>query len=504
MSDQLQAEHGGDIEVQMTMSRIKHGGVWYLVEKASGAVYVDKSEGGQRAPSTRTTPITDFPHFIQHDLNIPFAVHTPATVNTFDAAKSDSPSIVVCGLVARGGSDSTGDTAKWNVDHMFVRQRVLSRQGMQASLEAAISDFGSRGEVDQERKKEAAEDAAKAAGKVALRFGVGHRVLANIGKYSAGVVIKLWDQGNPYRIRLDTGTEVWGPKDTNLYVRDEQEPVIKHPLRFKVGDEVLANTAAGRKFEPGRIKEVWDAGHPYRIALYKGSEVWCPKDSDEVIVLKSSDAAAELIKQGVVISDEQITLNKLQKQTKMFAQAEQLSFQSARIFLSLLKKRVNRNAMYAIEDEHDKESAGNDKWVQLMVYGNEELDAGRPVQHIMDYSEQYDRAEAKGGERPLKVSSRVIFEAGSESESASARHGDGKRKLAALPAPETHVVDISALETDGDEDGRLESIVEGLCSPQGSLSVSYSAAEMLRDLKEFIPSNKGQATTAEIMVKFGT
>ena len=50
-------------------------------------------------------------------------------------------------------------------------------------------------EVDQERKKEAAEDAAKAAGKVALRFGVGHRVLANIGKYSAGVVIKLWDQG---------------------------------------------------------------------------------------------------------------------------------------------------------------------------------------------------------------------------------------------------------------------------------------------------------------------
>lgn len=68
-------------------------------------------------------------------------------------------------------------------------------------------------------------------------------------------------QGNPYRIRLDTGTEVWGPKDTNLYVRDEQEPVIKHPLRFKVGDEVLANTAAGRKFEPGRIKEVWDVGY---------------------------------------------------------------------------------------------------------------------------------------------------------------------------------------------------------------------------------------------------
>ena len=30
MSDQLQAEHGGDIEVQMTMSRIKHGGVWYV------------------------------------------------------------------------------------------------------------------------------------------------------------------------------------------------------------------------------------------------------------------------------------------------------------------------------------------------------------------------------------------------------------------------------------------------------------------------------------------
>jgi hypothetical protein len=44
----------------------------------------------------------------------------------------------------------------------------------------------------------------------ALRFDVGTRVLAFRGRggFKPGVIIALWDEGNPYRIRLDSGMEV--------------------------------------------------------------------------------------------------------------------------------------------------------------------------------------------------------------------------------------------------------------------------------------------------------
>jgi G3E family GTPase len=52
-----------------------------------------------------------------------------------------------------------------------------------------------------------------------LRFNVGHSVMANCGKFKKGKVIKLWDDGNAYRIRLDDGTDVWAPVDIDDYVR---------------------------------------------------------------------------------------------------------------------------------------------------------------------------------------------------------------------------------------------------------------------------------------------
>lgn len=52
-----------------------------------------------------------------------------------------------------------------------------------------------------------------------LRFKVGDRVQANTGKFQTGTIIKLWDEGNPYRIRLDNGAEVWGPVDADEFVR---------------------------------------------------------------------------------------------------------------------------------------------------------------------------------------------------------------------------------------------------------------------------------------------
>ena len=54
-----------------------------------------------------------------------------------------------------------------------------------------------------------------------LRFNVGDKVQANVGKWVEGVVVKQWDEGNPYRIELQDGkkTNVWGPIDDDDFVR---------------------------------------------------------------------------------------------------------------------------------------------------------------------------------------------------------------------------------------------------------------------------------------------
>jgi len=58
-----------------------------------------------------------------------------------------------------------------------------------------------------------------------LRFNVGDTVYARVEDgFKKGKVLQLWDQGNPYRIRLDDvkknqENEVWGPDDTDDYVK---------------------------------------------------------------------------------------------------------------------------------------------------------------------------------------------------------------------------------------------------------------------------------------------
>ena len=63
---------------------------------------------------------------------------------------------------------------------------------------------------------------------IELRFEIGDKVLARVGPPSSenggwcgGSIIQLWDDGNPYRIRLNDGREVWGPKDDDAYVRED-------------------------------------------------------------------------------------------------------------------------------------------------------------------------------------------------------------------------------------------------------------------------------------------
>lgn len=51
------------------------------------------------------------------------------------------------------------------------------------------------------------------------RFKVGDVVEANIGTWSGGKIVKLWDEGNPYRVQLENGDEVWAPDDTDNFIR---------------------------------------------------------------------------------------------------------------------------------------------------------------------------------------------------------------------------------------------------------------------------------------------
>lgn len=63
---------------------------------------------------------------------------------------------------------------------------------------------------------------------VDLRFKVGDMVMAQVGKkkaptdgYHLGKILKVWDEGNAYRIELqdDQKTNVWGPVDEDVFVK---------------------------------------------------------------------------------------------------------------------------------------------------------------------------------------------------------------------------------------------------------------------------------------------
>lgn len=58
-----------------------------------------------------------------------------------------------------------------------------------------------------------------------LRFKIGSAVEARIkGGWKLGKIIKTWDQGNPYRIKIEaTGVEVFGPLDDDRVVRTPED-----------------------------------------------------------------------------------------------------------------------------------------------------------------------------------------------------------------------------------------------------------------------------------------
>ena len=55
-----------------------------------------------------------------------------------------------------------------------------------------------------------------------LRFKVGDLVFARVDGWTPGVIIMLWDDGNPYVIKLEdgSGNQVWGPMDNEKFVKE--------------------------------------------------------------------------------------------------------------------------------------------------------------------------------------------------------------------------------------------------------------------------------------------
>jgi hypothetical protein len=53
-----------------------------------------------------------------------------------------------------------------------------------------------------------------------LRFPVGSSVLACVGPFKAATVLKHWDEGNAYRLKLTSGDEVWAPIDEDDFIKD--------------------------------------------------------------------------------------------------------------------------------------------------------------------------------------------------------------------------------------------------------------------------------------------
>jgi len=79
----------------------------------------------------------------------------------------------------------------------------------------------------QQRRQELTEG-FKACIAQPLRFEVGTKIRARTGKgdqhgYEMGTVLKQWDEMRAYRIKTDSGDEVWAPIDHNAFIMPAEE-----------------------------------------------------------------------------------------------------------------------------------------------------------------------------------------------------------------------------------------------------------------------------------------
>ena len=92
--------------------------------------------------------------------------------------------------------------------------------------------------------------------KPSLRFKVGDTVAANVcGRFADGTVIKLWDGGKAYRIKVHNSaeTEVWAPRDDDSFVKSAVEAAAEEtPFNLSGACETCHGGAAATAVAAGK------------------------------------------------------------------------------------------------------------------------------------------------------------------------------------------------------------------------------------------------------------
>ncbi len=118
-----------------------------------------------------------------------------------------------------------GVLAVKGMDKKFVFQGVHMLFGGSFSEEIGLWKEGEKREcrfvfIGRNLDHEALEKGLMDCKAEELRFREGDIVYANIGHYAKGVILKCWDEGNPYRVEIqdEEKTNVWVPIDINDFV----------------------------------------------------------------------------------------------------------------------------------------------------------------------------------------------------------------------------------------------------------------------------------------------
>ena len=119
-----------------------------------------------------------------------------------------------------------GVLAVKGIDEKYVFQGVHMLFGGDFSPEVGLWKDGEKREcrfvfIGRDLDHEALQKGLMECQAEELRFNVGDTIYANIGEFTEGRILKIWDQGNPYRVEIqnEEKSNVWVPIDNDDYAR---------------------------------------------------------------------------------------------------------------------------------------------------------------------------------------------------------------------------------------------------------------------------------------------